>query len=180
MAYQNKHDKDGKCAEVGQRAEDKFRELAEAKGYEVEVCGREMQFNHVDFILRKGKKTWKIDIKGAKKLSRQHENPCFEHLWIEMKNCRGKDGWILGMATSIAFELADEFIIVDRKELLRLVEKLCDLKKMVAQSKKALYCGYKRFKRQDLLTLIKTDDLKQIKHSIWPKTIKPTKNIMTP
>lgn len=169
MAYRNKHDKNGTCAAVGQRAEDIFRQLAESKGYEVEVSSREQQFNHIDFILKKDNKEWKIDIKGAKKISRANEKPCFEHTWIEKKNCRGQDGWILGHASEIAFELENEFIIVSRKDLLELVEKLCDFDKLVTQSKKALYCGYRRFGRQDLLSLIKTTDLYQIKHTIWEK-----------
>lgn len=167
--YQNKHDKDGTCAAVGQRAEDIFKALAEERGYTVEVSSREQQFNHIDFILRKDGKEWKIDIKGAKKLSRANEKPCFEHVWIEKKNCRGKDGWILGGATEIAFEIENEFVIVGRKDFLKLVEKLCDFEKTVAQSKKALYCGYRRFGRQDLLSLIKTTDLYTIHHTLWPK-----------
>jgi hypothetical protein len=32
-----------------------------------------------------------------------------------------------------------------------------------------LYCGYRMFGRQDLLSLIKTTDLYQIKYTIWEK-----------
>jgi hypothetical protein len=169
MAYQNKYDKDGTCAAVGQKAEDIFKSLAEERGYVVEVSSREQQFNHIDFILKKDGSQWKIDIKGAKKISRANEKPCFEHIWIEKKNCRGQDGWILGASSHIAFQQEDHFIIVPRKDLLKLVEKLCDFDKLVTQSKKALYCGYRRFGRQDLLTLIKTTDLYQIKYTIWEK-----------
>ena len=157
------------CADRGFSAEIVFKQLAEEKGYSVEVCGRQLQFSHIDFILKKDKKIWKIDIKAAKRLSRQSEKPNFDFIWCELKNCRGKDGWLLGGSTSIAFELEKEFIIVGRKDLLELVKKLCNFEKMVGQSKNALYCGYKRFKRQDLLTLIKTSDLYKIPHSIWPK-----------
>lgn len=167
--YQNKHDTTGDCAKVGKKAEDSFRELAEKRGYTVQASSMEQQFNHIDFILKKDNKEWKIDIKGAKKISRTNEKPCFKYIWIEKKNCRGQNGWILGSASQIAFELENEFIIVSRKELLELVEKLCDFDKLVTQSKKALYCGYRRLGRQDLLSLIKTTDLYQIKYTIWEK-----------
>ena len=168
--YQNKHDKTGECAQTGKRAEDLFRDLAEKRGYTVQISSREQQFNHIDFILEKGSKKWKIDVKGAKKLSRKNDDPCFQHVWIEFQNCQGKDGWILGGADDIAFEIEDCFVVVGRKDLLKLAEKLCNLEKRVDRSSKALYCGYKRFGRQDLLSLIKTEDLYKIKHSIWPKT----------
>lgn len=167
--YQNKHDKTGQCAQTGKRAEDLFRDLAEKRGYTVQISSREQQFNHIDFILEKGGQKWKIDVKGAKKLSRKNDDPCFKHIWIEKKNCRGQNGWILGESSHIAFELENEFVIVSRKDLLELVEKLCNFDKIVTQSKKALYCGYRRFGRQDLLSLIKTTDLYQIKYTIWEK-----------
>jgi len=166
--YQHNLDKHD-CADRGFSAEVIFKQLAEEKGYAVRVACREEQFSHVDFVLNKDNKEWRVDVKGAKKISRTNEKPCFEHTWIEKKNCRGQNGWILGESSHIAFELENEFIIVSRKDLLELVEKLCDFNKLVTQSKKALYCGYRRFGRQDLLTLIKTTDLYQIKHTIWEK-----------
>lgn len=170
--YQHSLDKTGECAESGFSAEQKFKELAEQRGYEVKISGREQQFNHVDFILKKDNKEWKVDVKGAKKISRQNNDVCFQHIWLEWKNCRGNDGWLTTEkgCDTIAFELENEFVIVSRKDLLKLAKKLCNLEKMVGQSKNALYCGYKRFGRRDLLSIIKTEDLLTIKHSKWLKT----------
>lgn len=48
------------------------------------------------------------------------------------------------------------------------------LTKRVDSAKKAMYCGYKRFGRQDLLSLIKTTDLYTIHHTLWPKHNAPS------
>lgn len=156
---------------MGFSAEVIFKQLAEEKGYSLRVAGRQEQFSHVDFILNKDGKEWRVDVKGAKKLKRTDDKPCHEHIWLEFKTGNGKEGWLVkeGGCSHIAFELENEFLLVGRKELKKLAEKLCNLEKRVDSSKKALYCGYKRFGRQDLLSLIKTEDLKQIQHSIWPK-----------
>lgn len=167
-----KHNLDNhNCSEMGFTAEVLFKQLAEEKGYSVRVAGRQEQFSHVDFILNKEEKEWKVDVKGAKKIKRTDNQPCYEHLWLEFKTGHGKDGWLVANkgCDTLAFELEHEFVLVARKELKKLAEKLCNLEKRVDSSKKALYCGYKRFGRQDLLSLIKTEDLKQIPHSIWPK-----------
>ena len=168
-----KHAKDNHdCADMGFSAEKKFKELAEAKGYSLRIAGREEQFSHVDFILTKDGKEWRVDVKGAKRVKRTDSEVNYTTLWLEFKNGHGGEGWIVkenGCCT-IAFELENEFILVSRKDLKKLAEKLCDLTKKVDSAKKAMYNGYKRFGRQDLLSMIKTDDLKQIAHSIWPKT----------
>ena len=165
----DKHD----CGEMGFSAEVVFKKLAEEKGYSVRVARREEQFSHVDFILSKGEEEWRIDVKGAKRKKRTDERVDYTILWLEFRNGNGGEGWLTKEekgATTIAFELENEFVIVSRKELLELAKKLCNLEKMVAQSKNAMYCGYKRFGRRDLLSIIKTEDLYKIKHSIWPKT----------
>jgi hypothetical protein len=163
----DKHD----CSDRGFSAEVIFKQLAEEKGYSVRVAGREEQFSHVDFILNKGGVEWKIDIKGAKRKKRTDDAVDYSILWLEFRNGNGGDGWLTKEkgCSHIAFELENEFVIVSRKELLKLAKKLCNLEKMVAQSKNALYCGYKRFGRRDLLSIIKTEDLLTIKHSKWPK-----------
>lgn len=165
----DKHD----CHEMGFSAEVIFKQLAEGKGYSVRVAGREEQFSHVDFILEKDSKEWRIDVKGAKRIKRTDKEVNYHTTWLEWKTGHGKDGWLVADkgCENIAFELENEFVIVSRKELKKLAEKLCDLTKRVDSPKKALYCGYKRFGRQDLLSIIKTEDLKQIQHSIWPKKI---------
>lgn len=159
------------CSDIGFSAEVVFKRLAEEKGYSVRIARREEQFSHVDFVLSKGKDEWRVDVKGAKRKKRTDESVDYSIVWLEFKNGNNGDGWLTkeNGATTIAFELENEFVIVQRKDLLELAKKLCNLEKMVGQSKNALYCGYKRFGRRDLLSIIKTEDLLSIKHSIWPK-----------
>lgn len=163
----DKHD----CHEMGFSAEVIFKRLAEEKGYAVRVSERQDNFNHVDFILQKDGKEWRVDVKGAKRLGRTDESLNYDLVWLEFRTGHGREGWLTANkgCCTLAFELENEFILVSRKDLLKLAEKLCDLENKVTSSKKALYCGYKRFGRQDLLSLIRTEDLKQLTHSIWPK-----------
>jgi hypothetical protein len=159
------------CSEMGFSAEVIFKQLAEKKGYSLRVSERQENFNHVDFILQKNGKEWRVDVKGAKRLKRADAALNYDFVWLEFRTGHGKDGWLAadkGCCT-LAFELENEFILVSRKDLFELAKKLCDLEKKVDSAKKALYCGYKRFGRRDLLSLIKTEDLRQIQHSIWPK-----------
>lgn len=164
----DKHD----CDTIGFSAEVIFKQLAEEKGYSIRVARREEQFSHIDFILKKGDEIWRVDVKGAKRKKRTDDLVDYSIVWLEFKNGNGGEGWLTkeNGATTIAFELENEFIIVSRKDLLKLAKKLCNLEKMVAQSKNAMYCGYKRFGRRDLLSIIKTEDLLSIKHSKWSKT----------
>jgi hypothetical protein len=159
------------CSEMGFSAEVIFKQLAEKKGYSLRIAGREEQFSHVDFILNKDGKEWRVDVKGAKRKKRTDESVDYSVIWLEFLNGHGGEGWLTkeGGCSHIAFELENEFLLVGRKDLKDLSEKLCDLEKKVDSAKKALYCGYKRFGRRDLLSLIKTEDLRQIQHSIWPK-----------
>ena len=159
------------CADRGFSAEVIFKQLAEEKGYSVKIASREMQYSHVDFVLNKDNKEWRVDVKGAKKKKRTDDLVDYSVIWLEFRNGNGGFGWLVreNGCSHIAFELENEFILVGRKELKELADKLCNLEKKVDAAKKAMYCGYKRFGRQDLLSLIKTEDLKQIPHSIWPK-----------
>jgi hypothetical protein len=60
-------------------------------------------------------------------------------------------------------------VLVKRVELLELVDNLCDLSNMVQHSKQALYKGYTRKGRNDLLTVIKMTDLTLINYRLWTK-----------
>ena len=82
---------------------------------------------------------------------------------------QGKAGWLTGSPDIIAFERDKCFVLVKRADLLELVDNLCDLSYMVNQSSQALYKGYTRKGRADLLTVIKMTDLTLIKYRLWTK-----------
>ncbi|HQU35875.1 MAG TPA: hypothetical protein PLR65_04755, partial [Anaerolineales bacterium] len=93
--------------------------------------------------------------------------------WIELNSVRENNkGWLYaGKADLIAFELANSFRIVDRLELIALVEKLVDFDAKVDSPKDALYKVYSRTSRPDLLTMIKSEDLLQLRHAEWGKEL---------
>jgi len=91
-------------------------------------------------------------------------------VWVEFKNVRGSRGWLYGGADAVAFERENDFVIVDRKLLTRLCERLCDLTKLNVDVKMPLYTAYQRRGRQDIVSLVKmTDILTNIKHAILKK-----------
>jgi len=88
---------------------------------------------------------------------------------VEFKNVRGNDGWLYGKATYIAFELVDEFIIVQTTDLAKLCEKLVDKKKRVSKAKDALYSLYTRKGQKDEISIIKLSDVQTLPHSLVQK-----------
>jgi hypothetical protein len=102
----------------------------------------------------------KVDVKGIKRKNR-HGKKNSDIIWIEM---RGKydDGWLRGKADYIAFQHEKGFTIVHREELIRLVLRLVKTE-FVKEPK--LYKLYKR--DGSLLTMIRLDDLKQIRRIEW-------------
>lgn len=167
--YQHSLDKTGNCAESGFSCEEQFKLLAEKMGYEVVVVGREMQFSHVDFILKKDGKQWKFECKGRKKIRRADEDFADHITWVEFKRGDGKNGWLMGSADQIALEQENEFIIISRKDLLKLAEKLVDRTKTVDKAFKAHNVSYRRFNRRDEIAYIDTSEIKKQKVKIWPK-----------
>ena len=161
----------------GLQTEKRFKELAEIRGFEVREATREEQFDHIDFHLtldsptREGDKLKaRVDVKGRKRLNRRNIDFEDEWVWIELKNVRGKDGWLYGASDFIAFEAEDSFIGSIRKELLGFCENKIDTRRRVHVSSEAKYVCYSRKGRQDLISLIKMDDIREYPNStVWKK-----------
>lgn len=169
MIYRNKYDLEGTNSRDGFSAEQEFKAIAESKGYLAEETTREQQFQHIDLILKKDNKIWLIDVKAKKKLRRKDENYNFEWVWLELANVRGDPGWLFSNGF-LAFEMESYFIVVAKKDLAALAEKLVNFEKEVDRPEKAKYSVYRRFGRKDKITLIESKYLTQIKHSIWLKS----------
>jgi len=167
--YQHSKDKTGECANSGFSCEEQFKKLAESKGYEVLVAGRNLQFCHVDFILKKDDKQWNFECKSRKKIRRADSEPNDDYCWIEFKRTDGRDGWIFGDADFVVLEQKDEFLIVERKALLKLAEKLVNREKVVDRAEKAFNVSYRRFGRKDEIACILMAEVRKLKISIWPK-----------
>ena len=56
-----------------------------------------------------------------------------------------------------------------RIDLLRWAQGRCDLNQSVSNSRDALYKGYTRKGRKDLISIVKIVDILEIPHKIWEK-----------
>lgn len=170
MAYRNKYDKDGSSFNLGLGAENSFVIAAQKNGMSIKQSSKQEEFDHIDFHVSKDAVKFSVEVKSRKKIKRNDDKVNDDLVWIEFKNVRGMRGWLYGRADAVAFEREDHFVIVDRKLLARLCERLCDLTKMNTDIKMPLYTGYQRRDRKDVLSLVKMSDItSNIKHVILPK-----------
>lgn len=167
----NRYDKKDSL-ELGQKAEDQFSRLAVRQGFKIAASTKRGNIDeHFDYVMERDGKTFKVDVKSRKRVAREEKETQDQFLWIELHGVRADDkGWLYdGKADLIAFELAKSFRIVDRLELIALVEKLVDFDAKVSSPKDALYKVYSRKSRPDLLTMIRSEDLLQLRHAEWRK-----------
>ena len=173
----NSHDSDQR----GQDAEDLFVSMAKERHIEVkEATDEENIYEHWDFKLTKGKVSHKVDVKGMKRTDRSQKQED-STIYIEFKNNYGDKGWIYSKADQIAFQVAEGFIIVSRKALLKHVKKLVGPKPKVRDSVNnkhpyILYTRKKQWKKDDVFCIIKKKDLYDIKHILWRFNDKHRKN----
>jgi hypothetical protein len=174
----NRYDKKDSL-ELGRQAENHFARLAMKQGFTISASsGRSNMDEHFDYVMERDGKTFRVDVKSLKRLARRDGLIQDTYIWIELHGVRADDeGWLYaGHADLIAFELAKSFRIVDRLELIALVEKLVDFDAKVASPKDALYKVYSRKSRPDLLTMIKSEDLREIRYAEWRKLMRPDRS----
>lgn len=171
MAHRNKYDTTGSSFALGENAESTFVASVQKAGMKITKSSKQDEFKHIDFYVETSDKLkFSVEVKSRKKVKRNDEKVNDDLLWIEFKNVRGMRGWLYGSADLIAFEREFDFVMVNRKLLARLCEKLCDLTKLNVDLKMPLYTGYQRRDRSDLLSLIKMSDiLENIKFSLITK-----------
>ena len=171
MAYRNKYDQTGDSFQLGLDAESAFVAAAQKEGMRVEKSSKRDEFKHIDFYIHTPSNLkFSVEVKSRKKIKRNDDKVNDEFLWVEFKNVQGLRGWLYGSADLVAFERENDFVLVNRKLLARLCEKLCDLTKINVDVKMPLYTGYQRRGRLDLVSLIKMSDiLTNIKYSVFKK-----------
>jgi len=169
MAYQNKHDVSGVNSRDGNNAEELFRQLAENQGYTVTDATKTEQFAHIDFWLEKDGNRWSFDCKARKKIRREDKDFSDEFCWLEFVSVNNSAGWLRGLARYIVFERENDFLIVDRKLLLELAEKIVDFDTIVDRPHKALRKIYRRFKRKDQISYVEFAEIEKLEHKIWKK-----------
>lgn len=163
----NKFDKKDSL-ELGQKAEGSFASLAQRQGWAVVEASKEGNIeDHYDYEISKDGLHYRVDVKSKKRVSRISESVQDELIWIEFRTVRDTKGWLFGSADLIAFESWDGFKIVERKALVRVINKLVKIHVRVDKPEDALYKVYTRPGRPDEITLIKASDLDPILWDEW-------------
>ena len=148
--------------------------MAEHRQYEVKKATKQEDCrDHFDYRFAKNGKEFKVEVKAMKRVSRSQDGGQEEWIWVEFKNVQGNLGWLYGKADYVAFELKESFIFVDREDLAKLSEKVCDLSNMVKSPYEAQRKGYRRKNRPDeLVSMIHIDDIlssDSVKYHVWHK-----------
>lgn len=148
-----------------------FEDLAESRGYSPKRTRRH-DFNNVTHLLKaKGKNGKPLEIRfDVKKIKNKKQSQ--EWLWIEFKNAKGEDGWIHGDAHFVAFERNYDFVVVNRKEMVKMLNggKIRYDLPFVGLAKKAKYRIYKRSGKPEEITQINVKDLKTLEsYQVWKK-----------
>jgi len=162
----NKYDKKDSL-ELGQNAESSFASLAQRNGWVVIPATRRGNIDeHYDYEITKGEQRLRVDVKSKKRVSRS-KTVQEDLIWIEFRSVRDTNGWLFGSADLIAFEYHDGFKIVERKMLVKVINKLVKIHVKVDKPEDALYKVYTRKGRPDEITLLKVSDLDSILWSEW-------------
>tara|TARA_R110001606_G_C15340113_1_gene646481 strand:- start:963 stop:1442 length:480 start_codon:yes stop_codon:yes gene_type:complete len=155
------------CWDVGQRAEDLFAACLAKRGISCRPSNRDEQiYGHIDFHTDKGT----VDVKAMKRVNRSDSSQQNQYTWVEFKNVRGNVGWLCSKVDFIAFEYPDYFLVVKRSSLEQKAKLICDLDNLTNKGgMEALYRGYQRAGRKDLIAMIKMSDIESLPHKKLPK-----------
>jgi hypothetical protein len=102
----------------------------------------------------------KFDIKGLKKTNRSDTQYQDEDAWVEGTAVDGKKGWLKGKADYIVFERNNNWLLVEREELLNFTTS--KLKENNYKTGKGKYMIYTRLNRKDKITLVPFEDIKTL------------------
>jgi RNase P/RNase MRP subunit p29 len=170
MSTQNRRNKfDRKDSlELGRNAESRFASLARKKGWTVAEASKTGNIeNHYDYEISKDDRHYRVDVKSKKRIARKSGDVQDDLIWIEFRTVRDTKGWLFGQADLIAFEDRNGFKIVERKALVKVINRLVKIHVNVDKPEDALYKVYTRKGRPDEITLIKAGDLAPIIWDEW-------------
>ncbi len=157
--------------EIGEHAESAFILLAVKLGWKISASSNDENIDdHWDYLIEKEDAAYKVEVKGKKRINRKDEEEQDRFIWVELKNVRGKVGWLFGRADLIAFENDGKFVFVKRRDLLDVVNKKVNLVAKVKTANDAVYKIYMREGRRDKLTLLPAGDIEEIKFMEWKKS----------
>lgn len=157
--------------ELGEHAENLFIVLAVRSGWKVSASSKDENIDdHWDYLIEKTGEVFKVEVKSQKRIRRGDKTEQTDFTWVELRNVRGKVGWLFGKADLIAFEKESSFLFVKRLDLLAVVNKKVNLVAKVRTPADAVYKIYIREGRKDKITLLPTSDVEEIKFMEWKKT----------
>lgn len=153
----------------GHNAEEEFSKAFLAKYPNIQIkksTRNQDMFDHIDYFAGE----YSYDVKSLKKRRAKDNQVDPDIIWIEFKNVRGNIGWLYGKANRIAFELQEEFIIVDREDLKKIAESLTIKKYFKFPVPYHLYGRNftqqqeieKGYKCQDVMTFLYLRDIEEI------------------
>jgi hypothetical protein len=156
--------------ELGDKAEDLFILAAVKHGWKISAATKDQNIEeHWDFLIEKDDHACKVEVKSEKRIERDDAKSQTDFIWVELRNVRGKVGWLFGSADWIAFEKQNAFVFVKRLDLLKVVNQKVDLVAKVKSPKEALHKIYTRSGRKDKLTLLPVHDIEPIIFMEWKK-----------
>ena len=165
----NKFDKKDSL-ELGQDAESRFSSIAQKRGWTVLEASKTGNIeDHYDYEISKDGRQYRVDVKSKKRVVRKTGDVQDDLIWIEFRTVRDTKGWLFGSADLIAFENQNGFKIVERKALVRVINKHVKIHIKVDKPEDALYKVYTRKGRPDEITMIKASDLDSILWDEWKK-----------
>lgn len=173
MSTQNRRNKYDRMDsfELGRDAESRFASLARKRGWTVTEASTTGNIEeHYDFEISKSTNHFRVDVKSKKRVSRKTGDVQDDLIWIEFRNVRDTKGWLFGDADLIAFENQNGFKIVERRALVKVINKHVKIHAKVEKPEDALYKVYTRPGRPDEITLIKASDLDPILWDEWDAT----------
>ena len=137
-------------AKQGLKTELKFYKVMVDRGNHcIKSSSRDDMYNHIDFYVN----TFGIDVKGNRHL---------ETIWLEIKNVHGHNGWLLGKADYIVFDIKElkSFCFFERVLLYDFVRNI----KQKAKNKTEYMKLYTRKNRKDVLVKVTYDDIKHLQY----------------
>jgi len=156
--------------ELGDKAEELFILSAVRQGWKISASTRDQNIDeHWDYLIEKTEQKYKVEVKSVKRIQRNDDKSQHDFIWVEIRNVRGKVGWLFGKADLIAFEAEKTFFFVKRLDLLAVVNQKVDLVAKVKSARDALYKIYTREGRRDKVTLLPKGDVEPIKFMEWKK-----------
>lgn len=139
-----------KSINVGEDGQRRYYDSCKYAGMIIKKTGKTQDINHIDFIVNGST----VDVKGLK------DSHKLGNILLEVKNVKGKGGWCsINGPESIAFDFGAFFLNVKNVDLIKLIEKLCNLEDKVNKVGLSLYKGYTRKDRMDLITMVTLKDV---------------------